>query len=143
MLYAVLIFINYFVFGRIKEDIKLMEVSQRSKKGTLRLSENVIISIANNAAMEVVGVSKISTKPFNVLKLFSSKVSGNAIRVTMLDGVAKISMSIIVFSGYNVSSVCEQIQAKVKSAVQSMTGVTVSKVNVSVVDVDFSENQGK
>ncbi len=143
MLYAVLIFINYFVFGRIKEDIKLMEVSQRSKKGTLRVSENVIISIANNAAMEVVGVSKISTKPFNVLKLFSSKVSGNAIRVTMLDGVAKISMSIIVFSGYNVSSVCEQIQAKVKSAVQSMTGVTVSKVNVSVVDVDFSENQGK
>lgn len=143
ILYAVLIFINYFVFGRIKEDIKLMEVSQRSKKGTLRVSENVIISIANNAAMEVVGVSKISTKPFNVLKLFSSKVSGNAIRVTMLDGVAKISMSIIVFSGYNVSSVCEQIQAKVKSAVQSMTGVTVSKVNVSVVDVDFSENQGK
>ncbi len=143
MLYAVLIFINYFVFGRIKEDIKLMEVSQRSKKGTLRVSENVIISIANNAAMEVVGVSKISTKPFNVLKLFSSKVSGNAIRETMLDGVAKISMSIIVFSGYNVSSVCEQIQAKVKSAVQSMTGVTVSKVNVSVVDVDFSENQGK
>ncbi len=143
MLYAVLIFINYFVFGRIKEDIKLMEVSQRSKKGTLRVSENVIISIANNAAMEVVGVSKISTRPFNVLKLFSSKVSGNAIRVTMLDGVAKISMSIIVFSGYNVSSVCEQIQAKVKSAVQSMTGVTVSKVNVSVVDVDFSENQGK
>lgn len=120
-----------------------MEVSQRSKKGTLRVSENVIISIANNAAMEVVGVSKISTRPFNVLKLFSSKVSGNAIRVTMLDGVAKISMSIIVFSGYNVSSVCEQIQAKVKSAVQSMTGVTVSKVNVSVVDVDFSENQGK
>lgn len=120
-----------------------MEVTEKKRKGTLRVSENVIIQIAKNAALEVSGVSKISVRPFDILKMFSSKMDNTAIRVTMLDGVAKISISIIVYSGYNVTDVCTQIQDKVKAAVQSMTGVTVSKVNVSVVDVDFSESQYK
>lgn len=120
-----------------------MDVSAKNKKGTLKVSENVIISITKNAASEVSGVFAIATKPFAVLKMFSSKLDNSEIKVAMLDGVAKISMSIIVQSGYNVVAVCEQIQERVKSAVQSMTGVTVSKVNVSVVDVDFTNSQDK
>ena len=116
-----------------------MDVSAKSKRGTLRVSENVIIAISKNAALEVSGVSKISVKPFSLRKLLSSKVVDSDISVTMMDGVAKISMSIVVCKGYNVVSVCEQIQERVKSAVQSMTGVTVTKVNVSVADVNFSD----
>ena len=110
---------------------------EKAKKGTLRVSQNVIITITKNAALEVVGVSRIAVRSLDIMKLFSSKLDNSLINIEMLDGVAKISLSIVVLSGYNVMSVCEQIQEKVKSAVQSMTGVTVSKVNVSVVDVDF------
>lgn len=120
-----------------------MDVSARSKKGTLKVSENVIISITKNAAMEVDGVLKIADRPFNVRKLFSSKIDNSQIDVTMLDGVAKISISIVVSNGHNIVSVCEEIQEKVKSAVQSMTGVTVSKVNISVIDVSFGDTQEK
>lgn len=110
---------------------------EKAKKGTLRVSQNVIITITKNAALEVEGVSRIAVRSLDIMKLFSSKLDNSLINIEMLDGVAKISLSIVVLSGYNVMSVCEQIQEKVKSAVQSMTGVTVSKVNVSVVDVDF------
>ena len=120
-----------------------MEVSAKVKRGTLRVSENVIICISKNAAMEVNGVGAISVKPFSLKKFFSSKVDNSDVSVAMLDGVAKISMSIIVYNGYNVVSVCEQIQQRVKAAVQSMTGVTVSKVNVSVVNVNFAEPEDK
>lgn len=110
---------------------------EKAKKGTLRVSQNVIITITKNAALEVEGVSRIAVRSLDIMKLFSSKLDNSLINIEMLDGVAKISLSIVVLSGYNVMSVCEQIQEKVKSAVQSMTGVTVSKVNVSVVGVDF------
>ena len=110
---------------------------EKAKKGTLRVSQNVIITITKNAALEVEGVSRIAVRSLDIMKLFSSKLDNSLINIEMLDGVAKISLSIVVLSGYNVMSVCEQIQEKVKSAVQSMTGVTVSKVNISVVDVDF------
>lgn len=120
-----------------------MEVSEKAKKGTLKVSENVIISITKNAAMEVNGVSGIAVKHFDILKMFSSRIDNSEISVTMLDGVAKISMSIVVKCGYNIVSVCEQIQERVKAAVQSMTGVTVSKVDVSVADVDFGDGQSE
>ncbi len=120
-----------------------MEVSEKAKKGTLRVSENVIISITKNAAMEVNGVEGIAVKHFDILKMFSSKIDNSEINVTMMDGVAKISMSIVVKSGYNIVSVCEQIQERVKAAVQSMTGVTVSKVDVWVADVKFGEEQSE
>ena len=110
---------------------------EKAKKGTLRVSQNVIITITKNAALEVKGVSRVAVRSLDIMRLYSSKLDNSLINIEMLDGVAKISLSIVVLSGYNVMSVCEQIQEKVKSAVQSMTGVTVSKVNVSVVDVDF------
>ncbi len=118
-----------------------MDIKEKRKKGTLKVSENVIISITKNAALEVNGVASIAVKPFSIAKLFSSQVDNSCVEATMLDGVVKISLSINVYNGYNVTSICEQIQERVKAAVQSMTGVTVSKVNVSVVDVDFSGTQ--
>lgn len=120
-----------------------MDVSPKPKKGTLKVSENVIISITKNATMEVDGVYKIADRPFNIRKLFSSKIDSSMIDVTMLDGVAKIAISIVVVNGYNIVSVCEEIQERVKSAVQSMTGVTVSKVNISVIDVQFGDSAAK
>ncbi len=115
-----------------------MEQTTRSRKGTLKVSENVIVTITKNAATEVSGVAAIASRPFSVSSIVRPKVDASDISVVMLDGVAKISMSIIVKSGYNIVNTCEQIQERVKAAVQTMTGVTVSKVNVSVVDVDFS-----
>ncbi len=120
-----------------------MEQSSRNRKGTLRVSENVIITITKNAACEVDGVSSIAAKPFSIRSLLNSNLDNSLVSVVMLDGVAKISLSIIAKSGYNIVGVCELIQEKVKAAVQSMTGVTVSKVNICVVGVDFSEDHAE
>lgn len=116
-----------------------MEKAVYSKKGTLRVSENVIVTIVKNAASEIDGVKRIAAKPISIKSFLQSSSDPADIKVTVLDGVCRISLSIVARSGYNVVSVCEQIQEKVKAAVQSMTGVAVLKVNVSVVDVDFSQ----
>lgn len=115
-----------------------MEKAVNQKKGTLKVSENVIVTIVKNAASEVDGVYKIAAKSLSIKSLLQSSSDPSDIKVTMLDGVCRISMSIIARSGYRIVDVCEEIQEKVKAAVQSMTGVTVSKVDVSVADVDFT-----
>ena len=114
-----------------------MEKTVNQSKGSLKVSENVIVTIAKNAALEIEGVQKIATKPLSIKSFLQSSSDPADIRVSMLDGVCMIGMSIVVKTGINVVSVCEQIQEKVKAAVQSMTGVTVSKVDVSVADVAF------
>ncbi len=118
-----------------------MEQSTRTRKGTLKVSENVIVTITKNTANEIPGVAAIATKPLSFNSIVRPKADSSDVSVVMLDGVAKISMSIVVKNGYNIVNTCEQIQERVKAAVQTMTGVTVSKVNISVVDVDFSSQQ--
>ena len=43
--------------------------------------------------------------------------------------------------GAKAVSVAEEIQDKVKSAVQNMLGLTVAKVNVTICGVDLSEKE--
>ena len=117
-----------------------MDQSTRTRRGTLRVSESVIITITKNAACEVDGVSRIAEKPFSLKSILNPNLDNTCVSVTMLDGVAKIALSIVALSGYNMVNVCERIQEKVKAAVQSMTGVTVSKVNVTVTGVDFADD---
>ena len=114
-----------------------MEKAVNTKKGTLKVSEGVIVTIVKNAASEVDGVYKIATKSLRIKSLLQGSSDPSDIKVNMLDGVCRISLSIVAKNGCKIVEVCEEIQEKVKAAVQSMTGVTVSKVDVSVVDVNF------
>ena len=117
-----------------------MEKDTTTKKGALKVSESVIATIVKNAASEIDGVHRIATKGLSIKSLLQSSADPSDIRISMQDGVCRIAMSVVAKSGYNVVSVCEQIQERVKSAVQSMTGVTVSTVDISVVDVDFGQD---
>ena len=124
--------------GSIKGGRKPMEKAVNSKKGTLKVSENVIVTIIKNTVSEIEGISKIAAKSLSIKSLLQGSTDQSDIKVSMLDGVCRISMSVIAKSGYNIVAVCEEAQEKVKAAVQSMTGVTVSKVDISVVDVNFA-----
>ena len=46
---------------------------------------------------------------------------------------------VIIKSGYNAVKTAEAIQENVKNAVASMLGLTVAKVNVNIVNVEFSQ----
>lgn len=59
------------------------------------------------------------------------------IRVSMMGEVAAIDMKIIVKSGVKACSVAQEVQTAVKDNVQSMTGLTVARVNVTVNGVVF------
>jgi uncharacterized alkaline shock family protein YloU len=50
-----------------------------------------------------------------------------------------IDLSIIVEYGCKIHEVCKNIQNKVREAVEQMTGMTASEVNVSVVGVNVDK----
>lgn len=115
-----------------------MENVSKFQKGILKVSDEVIATIARLAALEVDGVVSL-TKPSVDFKqlIFKNGDSWN-IKVKLSDDVVEISISVCVKYGVNVVSVAEHIQENVKSNVQSMTGVMVSRVNISVADITFS-----
>lgn len=99
----------------------------------LKISEDVIISIAKLAALDVNGVASLGGV---VSKM--SKLRGNGpIKIGMMGDVAAIDMKIVVKSGEKACAVAQEVQAAVKENVQNMTGVPVARVNVTVSGVVF------
>ena len=88
--------------------------------GNLVISEDVIASIALNAAKDVEGV-----------------------RVLSSDNDVKIYIHVNIAPGTKIPKVAADIQKNVKNAVQSMTGKMVSKVNVSIAGMDIKPESEK
>lgn len=115
------------------------EFSTEDEAGIVRISDDVVGVIASNAAKEIEGVVSVST---GIVEDLSKKFTGkkNAIKgvkVTMENGTAVIDLHISVAYGVKIPEVSVKVQNNVKSIVETMTGLTVSTVNIFIQSVVF------
>ncbi|HIW54023.1 MAG TPA: Asp23/Gls24 family envelope stress response protein [Candidatus Ruthenibacterium merdigallinarum] len=103
--------------------------------GSLQISTDVIAKIARLATLEVDGVQAVCGENLGVKGLLPKARALKPIEVSLSEDVAQITVSIQVRYGSKVPALAEKVQESVKSAVQNMTGITVSKVNVVVAGV--------
>ena len=54
---------------------------------------------------------------------------------------ALIEIEVVVKFGINIKNACEEVQQKVKNAVETMTGLTVSGVNINVTAIMVEKEQ--
>lgn len=114
-----------------------MEKEARNVKGRLMVSKSVISTIAVNAVKDIKEVKGIRPQPKSVIGIIRNEPAGHQVSVGYVDDVVEIAMNICVKSGCKATSVAQQVQENVKAAVQSMTGLTVARVNVTVGDIAF------
>ncbi len=111
-----------------------MEVSREAVKSRLKISDDVIITVARLAALDVRGVAGLCG---DVNKM--SRIKKNApVKVSMIGDVAAIDIAVKVKSGENAGTVAKEVQSAVKENIQNMTGITAARVNVSVCGVVFN-----
>lgn len=115
-----------------------MEVTNSgAMKGSLQISTDVISKIAKLATLEVEGIYSVSgnilsEKGFALVRKMPMQ---KPISVELNDDVAEISVNVVVKYGCKIPQLSEKVQENVKNAVQNMTCITVSKVNVIVTGV--------
>ena len=111
--------------------------------GNLVISEDVIASIALNAAKDVEGVSSFAARTPDVHSIFKlGEGAAKSVRV-LSDNDVKIYIHVNIAPGTKIPKVAADIQKNVKNAVQSMTGKMVSKVNVSIAGMDIKPESEK
>jgi len=114
-----------------KERQEVMEMSENKMMGgQIEIADEVIGVIAVTAALEVEGVSGNASKV--LVELFGKKGQTRCVKVAKDENEVVLDMDIIVNFGTKVQVVAEQVQKKVKNAVETMTGLSVPVVNVSV-----------
>lgn len=117
-----------------------MEAKTNQPVGSIKVSDSVLQKIAEVAATEIEGVdcSGQTLAPAAKKKMF-----GSAVRVKLSGEAVAIAVDIVVLEGFNAVNVAEDVQKSVKSAIQSMTGFTVTKVDVNIVGIKFNEKDNK
>lgn len=115
-----------------KNDITTTEES-------LVISEDVIATIAANAATDVEGVHSMAPHSIGFSGVVFKEKQSKAVKIQMNENTLILDLYIKVKKGYKVKETAEKVQAKVKESVQNMTGYAVTKINVHVADVAFEE----
>lgn len=110
--------------------------------GEVQIADEVVAIIAGLAATEVEGVSSMAGNITNELvsKLGMKNLS-KGIKVTVTEGKVRVDVALNIGFGYAIPEVSAKVQERIKNAIENMTGLEVSTVNIRIAAVDMGKSK--
>lgn len=124
----------------------IVETDEEEPIGNIKISVDVVSTIAGIAASEVEGVAGMyGTFAGGIAEMLGAKKNpSKGVKVDMGEGTATIDLYIVVDYGVRIPELSWEIQESVKNNVETMTGLDVLKVNIHIEGVSFErENEEK
>lgn len=110
--------------------------------GAVQIADDVVAMIASLAATEVDGVHSMTGNISNELMArVGVKKLTKGVRVEVKEGTVNVDLAVTMDYGFNIPATCQQVQNKVKSAVENMTGLTCSSVNIRIAGVNMKKDR--
>ncbi|WP_408070700.1 Asp23/Gls24 family envelope stress response protein [Butyrivibrio sp. JL13D10] len=107
---------------------------------SVKIADDVVSKIAALAALEVDGVSAMAGNyTSDTIEKASPKNIQKSSRIFVNDGKVRVDMSILMNYSYNIPATSKLVQDRVKSQVESMTGLDVTDVNVRIAGITMPE----
>lgn len=113
-----------------------------SKIGEVKIADDVVATIAGLAATEVEGVAALTgnlTK--EIVGKLGMKNLSKGVKIELMEKSVSVELSITMKYGYNIPKTSTAVQDKVKAAIESMTGLSVSDVNIRIVGVEIEHDK--
>lgn len=127
------------------ERTKLMEkkketgnyvLEENMELGTVKIADEVVAMIAGLATMEVKGVAAMAGNVGNeLLDKVGVKNLNKGVKVLVAGKKVRTDVAIFVQYGNNIPAVSQKVQEKVKTAIENMTGLEVTDVNVRIAGI--------
>ncbi|MBC2855990.1 MAG: Asp23/Gls24 family envelope stress response protein [Cetobacterium sp.] len=104
--------------------------------GNIKISDDVVKTIAAKTAADVEGVYKLAGGVADEFsKILGKRRPTNGVKVEVGEKECSIEIFVIVEYGYPISQIAQNVQKAVLNSVTQMTGLKVVEVNVYVQDV--------
>ena len=113
-------------------------IHEELNMGEVQIADEVVAIIAGLAATEVEGVASMAGNITNELvgKLGMKNLS-RGVKVAVQENEVTVELSLSMRDGYSIPETSAKVQEKVKSAIESMTGLSVVEVNIHIAGVDM------
>lgn len=127
------------------ERTKLMEkkketgnyvLEENMELGTVKIADEVVAMIAGLATTEVKGVAAMAGNVGNeLLDKVGVRNINKGVKVLVTGKKVRTDVAIYVQYGNNIPAVSQKVQEKVKTAIENMTGLEVTDVNVRIAGI--------
>ena len=108
---------------------------------TVKIADEVVAVIAGLAATEVKGVDSLAGNvTADVIPKKGGKSISKCVPVSVNEGKVSCDLAITIAFGHSIPEVSRAVQERVKSAIENMTGMEVTEINISVAGVGAEEN---
>ena len=126
-----------------EQNLNNEEVNENVSAENIQIADDVVAIIAGKAVSEVAGVAGMAGGfAGGITEVLSGKKNlSKGIKVEVTEKDVKVAVNIIVEYGVRIPDVAFEIQNRVKKAVEAMTGLNVTGVNVHVQGVKTTEEQ--
>ncbi|MDO4357368.1 MAG: Asp23/Gls24 family envelope stress response protein [Clostridia bacterium] len=127
------------------ENLPLSVQLDDNPNGTVTFASDVVATMAGLAATEVEGVFSMYAGSSSFSDIFSRRSQGSknnhtkGVKVDVVDDKVSVDVSIVVDYGTPVPTIAREIQENVKKAVETMSGLEVSHVDVHIQGVSFEK----
>jgi len=122
--------------ARETENKNVYKLQENTKFGEVRIADDVISMIAAISATEVEGVAGMSGNiTSDLISKLGVKNLSRGVKVTIAEEKVSIELSLELKYGISLPKVCQSVQEKVKSSVETMTGLTVDEVNIRIAGI--------
>jgi len=119
-------------------------VNENNREDKIRISEEVIASIAGIAASGNENLASMGGSFVDgIAGMLGRKAPGKGIKVDLKDDQVTIDMAVVMQYGCKIHEEARDLQNRVRTAVEDMTGLKVVSVNISVLGVNIGKETNK
>ena len=111
-------------------------------KGSINISEDVVVIIAAAAAAETEGVHGLyASHNREITNMHIKKGISKGVKLHLDGNDITIDVNVVAEMGYSVNEIGEKVQKVVISAVEDTVGVAVKAVNVSICGIALKKKE--
>lgn len=128
-----------------KEEKKISKTVEKEKMeknegGEIRIADEVVAIIAGLAATEAEGVKSMEGNVTNnLVSRLGMKNLSRGVKVDVAGAQVSVDLSLNLKYGYPIPEVSENVQERVKNAIENMTGLAVTDVNIKICGITLPE----
>lgn len=123
-------------------DKNTVVLKEDSSIGAVKIADDVVAMIASLATTEIEGVSAMAG---NITNELMSKVGmknlTKGVKVDVLENNVTVDLAVTMEYGYNIPATCQKVQQKVKNAIENMTGLTCTDVNIRIAGINMKKDK--
>lgn len=102
--------------------------------GQVKISNDVVATIASLSALEVEGVETNTTFTDKILK-------NSGVKIQIDEEEVNLEIMVNIDYGVSIPEIALKVQENVKNTIETMTGLKVSQVNIHIQGISFKKDK--